>query len=498
MKEAQEMSYKYIKQKFSLILAIAFIAISTITPGTPSFAENYNDIENHWAKSYIEMISTYNVISGYPDGSFKPNNNIKRIEFITIMVNSQGMDIRSIEKGEYWGQPYIEAALESGLIISNEYGNMDELTFNKNISREEMASIVVNAYTKSGGSIDPSVLNEASSRLSDISTVSPSYYKSATASVSLDLILGYPDGTFAPKQYATRAQASILSYRLLLKLGIITDITLPENIVLSKNILQQGDLLKISIYHVDSDSVISMVQDLYPEFKWTNSNGVIHGYIPTNYTTKPGVYSLKFINTETGSTSTRDIQIIARNFRVQNLSVATSIESSTRTDAANAEYRKYFNPSRDISSPTKYYSEPFLLPTKGRLTTEFGESRSVNGSLTTYRHSGIDIAAPRNTEVLSTNTGKVTLAMPLILTGNTIVIDHGEGLFSVYFHLDKLFVTEGKLVERGQLIGAVGSTGFSTGPHLHFTMSYYRFNLEPGYIIYGKSITKGNYLELMK
>ena len=90
------------------------------------------------------------------------------------------------------------------------------------------------------------------------------------------------------------------------------------------------------------------------------------------------------------------------------------------------------------------------------------------------------------------------LAMPLIITGNSIVIDHGEGLFSVYFHLDKIFVKEGEMVTRGQLVGAVGSTGFSTGPHLHFTMSYYRFDIEPGFLLYGETITKGNYLNLMK
>src|SRR5690606_11087344 len=128
-----------------------------------------------------------------------------------------------------------------------------------------------------------------------------------------------------------------------------------------------------------------------------------------------------------------------------------SVDSSTRTDDAYTEYYKYFNPSRDISSPVKYYTEPFLLPTKGKVTTEFGEARYVNGALTNYRHAGIDIAAPKNTEVLSTNAGKVMLSMPLVLTGNSIVVDHGEGLFSVYFHLDKLHVTEGEMVERGQL-----------------------------------------------
>jgi murein DD-endopeptidase MepM/ murein hydrolase activator NlpD len=224
----------------------------------------------------------------------------------------------------------------------------------------------------------------------------------------------------------------------------------------------------------------------------------LQGYLPSNYSTKPGVYNLKFKNVETGITSTRHVEVVKRAFRVQNLTVDPNIESSTRNDEAYAQYRKYFNPSREVSSPVKYYTDAFILPARGKITTEFGESRYVNGSLTTYRHAGIDIAAPRHTEVLSTNAGKVVLAMPLILTGNSIVIDHGEGLFSVYLHLEKMSVAEGTIVERGELIGTVGSTGFSTGPHLHFTMSYYRFDIEPGFMIYGKSITKENYLQLMK
>jgi murein DD-endopeptidase MepM/ murein hydrolase activator NlpD len=492
------MSYKYIKRLLILILAITIITISALSAGKPSYAVNFSDVDNHWAKSYIEMVSGYNAVSGYPDGSFKPEDNIKRIEFIAIVVKSQGIDLRSLGNGEYWGQPFIEAALKNGLIISNEYGSMDESAFNKNISREEMASIVVNAYIRSGGLVDRLVLNQASLVLSDLSTVAPKYYENAISSVALDFISGYPDGTFAPKQNANRAQAAVLSYRLLVKQGIIKNVNLPENIVLSKTKLQQGDLLRITIYHADSSSSLSLVQDLYPDFKLYDNNGVVQGYIPTNYNTKPGVYSLKFTNAKTGKVITKYIEVIARDFRVQYLTVDSNIESSTRTEEANAEYRKYFNPSRDISSPVKYYSEPFVLPTKGRVTTEFGETRTVNGAPTSYRHAGVDIAAPLNTKVLAANKGKVTLAMPLILTGNSIVIDHGQGLFSVYFHLDKLNVAKGDMVERGQVIGAVGSTGFSTGPHLHFTMSYYRYNIEPGYILYNKSITKANYLELMK
>jgi murein DD-endopeptidase MepM/ murein hydrolase activator NlpD len=257
-------------------------------------------------------------------------------------------------------------------------------------------------------------------------------------------------------------------------------------------------MLRINVYHTNSPSELSLVQDLYPGFDWYDSDGVIHGYIPTNYHTSPGTHSLKLTDQSTGAVVTKIFQVDSRDFRVQYLTVDPNIEASTRNEEAYAQYRKYFNPSREVSSPVKYYSEPFILPTKGRITTEFGETRTVNGAPTSYRHSGLDIAAPTNTDVLATNSGRVTLAMNLTLTGNSIVIDHGEGLFSVYFHLEKLFVSQGDMVERGQLIGGVGSTGFSTGPHLHFTMSHYSTNVEPGYLIYSQPVTKNNYQELMR
>ncbi len=492
------MNHKFLKRHIAILVAIFMMIISTRVVSTPSYATNYIDLDNHWAKSYIEMVTKYNAVSGYVDGSYKPNLNIKRIEFIAMILNAQDVDVRSPFTDEYWGQPYIEAALNSGLISTDEYGVLDKLAIEKDITREEMAKIVVNAYLKFGGTIDPIAFEEASSKLSDLDTVTARYHESAIDAIALGFISGYSNDTFAPKKPATRAQAAVLSYKLLVKLGTITSSSLPENIVLSKTTLKQGELLKISIYHITSTSEIELIQELYPDITWYMTDGVVEGYIPTNYNTSPGIYRLSFTNKLTGNTTTRAIEVTKRNFRVQNLTIDPNIEASTKTDDGYAEYRKFFNPSRESSSPEKYYTESFLIPTSGKVTTEFGEARIVNGVMTSYRHAGIDIAAPKNADVIATNTGKVVLSMPLILTGNSIVIDHGEGLFSVYFHLDKLFVKEDDLVSRGQLIGAVGSTGFSTGPHLHFTMSYYRFDIEPGYILYGESFIKGSTLKLSK
>jgi len=94
----------------------------------------------------------------------------------------------------------------------------------------------------------------------------------------------------------------------------------------------------------------------------------------------------------------------------------------------------------------------------------------INNKVSGY-HSGIDFGVPIGTPVKAANSGRVILSMTLTSTGNTIIIDHGYNLFSSYAHLDSLGVDVGDIVESGQLIGRSGNTGFTTGPHLHFTMS---------------------------
>lgn len=199
------MNFIFPKRRITFLLAIFMLTMSSLTVSTLSYASNYTDLDNHWAKSYIEMVTKYNAVSGYEDGSYKPNLNIKRIEFIAMILNAQGVDVRSPFPEEYWGQPFIEAAQNSGLISTDEYGVLDKLAIEKDITREEMAKIVVSAYLVSGGTIDPIAFKEASSKLSDLDTVSARYYESAINSIALGFITGYSNGTFAPKQPATRA-----------------------------------------------------------------------------------------------------------------------------------------------------------------------------------------------------------------------------------------------------------------------------------------------------
>ena len=111
----------------------------------------------------------------------------------------------------------------------------------------------------------------------------------------------------------------------------------------------------------------------------------------------------------------------------------------------------------------------FIVPCEGGVTTKFAQQRYINGAFSST-HSGVDIAAAQGTPVGAAAAGRVIFADELIVSGNTVIIDHGMGVYSSYLHLSKIDTAAGELVTQGQVIGLVGSTGFSTGPHLHWTV----------------------------
>jgi murein DD-endopeptidase MepM/ murein hydrolase activator NlpD len=109
----------------------------------------------------------------------------------------------------------------------------------------------------------------------------------------------------------------------------------------------------------------------------------------------------------------------------------------------------------------------FILPLDNSLSTVFGARRTMNGKKKSV-HRGIDIRGKEGEGVRASNTGRVVLAEELFYGGNTVVLDHGLGIYTIYMHLSRFAVGPGEKVLKGQVIGEVGSTGRVTGPHLHF------------------------------
>ena len=120
----------------------------------------------------------------------------------------------------------------------------------------------------------------------------------------------------------------------------------------------------------------------------------------------------------------------------------------------------------------------FLLPAQGPTSSPFGLKRFFNEQ-PRRPHSGIDIAAPRGSDIIAPADGEIILTGDFFFNGNSIFIDHGQGLITLYCHMDQLESKIGDKVKAGDIIGKVGSTGRATGPHLHWTVSLNNSRIEP-------------------
>ena len=135
--------------------------------------------------------------------------------------------------------------------------------------------------------------------------------------------------------------------------------------------------------------------------------------------------------------------------------------------------------ARAINSNLQFFKEKFIMPVDGIISGVYGSQRILNGK-PRWPHYGIDIAAKQGTMIKSSGTGIVTMAEDdLYYTGGTIIMDHGHGISTIYSHLESVLVSIGDQINQGDIIGTVGSTGRSTGPHLDFRINWFQTRLDP-------------------
>ena len=135
--------------------------------------------------------------------------------------------------------------------------------------------------------------------------------------------------------------------------------------------------------------------------------------------------------------------------------------------------------ARAINSDLVFFKDKFIMPVEGITTGVYGSQRILNGK-PKWPHYGIDIAAKQGTNIKSSGTGVVTMAeADLYYTGGTIIMDHGHGISTIYSHLETVIVSVGDKINQGDIIGTVGSTGRSTGPHLDFRINWFQTRLDP-------------------
>ncbi len=140
--------------------------------------------------------------------------------------------------------------------------------------------------------------------------------------------------------------------------------------------------------------------------------------------------------------------------------------------------------AREINSNLKFFKNKFISPLDDAIITGiYGSQRILNGKPRSP-HYGIDFAGKLGTPIKAMASGAVTLAeIDLYYTGATLIFDHGHGISTLYMHMDKIFVEEGDIVKQGDIIGTVGSSGRSTGPHLDIRLNWFGIKLDPSTVL---------------
>jgi hypothetical protein len=209
-------------------------------------------------------------------------------------------------------------------------------------------------------------------------------------------------------------------------------------------------------------------------------DGVIRGAIGMRITEPLGVQTLVVRYKDPADRSAQlaaQVTVGRTSFPVRHLTMKRSTEKLYNFPGAKAEDAQVSSAVRTKSADW-LWEGAFRLPTRGRYSTPFGVKR-IRNRRTSYYHRGLDLAAPEGTPVYAPNGGRVVLARKFRKYGNTIVLDHGGGITTLYLHLSRLDAAEGDVLTRGQRLGDVGMTGVATGPHLHWSLYVHGLSVNP-------------------
>ena len=178
------------------------------------------------------------------------------------------------------------------------------------------------------------------------------------------------------------------------------------------------------------------------------------------------------------------LQIRARKFPVQRLTLPREmVELDAPTLKRVEEESKRLRTLYATITPERLWRARFTKPVGVADAGEgFGARRIINGRVRAP-HAGLDYSADSGTPVVAANTGRVALVAEYFFPGRLVVLDHGLGLYTLYFHLERADIAEGDRVERGQIIGRVGASGRATGPHLHFAAHLRQARIDPTFLL---------------
>jgi len=252
---------------------------------------------------------------------------------------------------------------------------------------------------------------------------------------------------------------------------------------ISPRFVKQGEVCLIRV------AGIKDLQSIEGEFQGKkiplvmNLNGKFYeALLGVDLDTKPAKYQIKVRGKDKGGkgfSGSFTLEVKKATFKTQTLSLPSSlVDLDAKTlERVNGENKRLEDLFQKIRKE-KLWKGRFVQPVRGEISTPFGVRRVINRQ-NKNPHSGIDLRAEEGTPVLASNDGSVVIVAELFFSGKSVVLDHGQGIYSMYFHLSEILVREGERIGKGDVLGQVGSTGRSTGPHLHWGFRVHGSRVDP-------------------
>jgi murein DD-endopeptidase MepM/ murein hydrolase activator NlpD len=239
---------------------------------------------------------------------------------------------------------------------------------------------------------------------------------------------------------------------------------------------QLGDTISVIVTTQDKESqpTVTLEQQNYPVFALDNRYRAL---LPTSPLNRSGKLTIQVKGD--GQTKNIGVWLKNRSFPIQRI----TLTGKANSEATQLELDRVAA-FKELVTPDKFWHGSFVRPNAGRISTVFGVRRYYNGVFARdYYHRGVDYAGGAGSAVMAPASGYIRLvgkeAEGFRVHGNTIGIDHGQGVVSIFLHLQDIYVKEGDFVQAGQTIGTIGSTGASTGPHLHWGLYVHGISVDP-------------------
>lgn len=206
-----------------------------------------------------------------------------------------------------------------------------------------------------------------------------------------------------------------------------------------------------------------------------------YALVPISYYKKLGTYKIIISYLKNGKKIFKGISIKVIDGEYKSEVINVGKGKVTLSKANKKRTKKEYSSAIKIYNTTTnnlFLDDKSIYPIRSETTSSFGKKRVYNGTLKSY-HSGTDFKAKTNTPIKAINDGIIVISENRFYAGNSIVINHGQGIYSCYFHLNKMNYKIGERVRKGDVIGLSGSTGRVTGPHLHFAFRIHGIQVDP-------------------